>query len=184
MLMAIRVFRCRFRCRSSPAASGPPSPGAATWLSFCLPKDNRTDYVKRVVGLPGDRIQLVDGLLHINGTPVRRERVEDFIDSDDGKPVAIKQWRETLPNGVSYNILDLVDHGFADNTAVYTVPPGRYFMLGDNRDNSTDSRFAQMGMVPFENLIGRAAIVFNSVAPRSGSASAKVRHDRIGTVVR
>jgi signal peptidase I len=131
---------------------------------FRLPKDTSTDYIKRVIGLPGDRIQMIDGILQINGEPVKRERVDDYIETDEGpRPVHVKRWRETLPNGVSYYTLDLVDNGFADNTQVYTVPPGEYFMMGDNRDNSTDSRFSQVGYVPFENLVGRAQVIFFSV---------------------
>src|SRR6266496_3379637 len=76
---------------------------------FRLPKDDSTDYIKRVIGLPGDRIQMIDGMLHISGQPVRRERVEDFVDEEGGRTVRIKRWRETLPNGVSYNTLDLQD---------------------------------------------------------------------------
>src|SRR3984893_2116230 len=103
---------------------------------FRLPKDDSTDYIKRVIGLPGDRIQMIDGVLHINGEPVKRERVDDFIETEEGSRVSrVKRWRETLPNGVSYTTLDLVDNGFYDNTPVYQVPEGHYFMMGDNRDN-------------------------------------------------
>jgi signal peptidase I len=131
---------------------------------FRLPKDTSTDYIKRVIGLPGDTVQMIQGVLTINGQPVKRERVEDYIETEEGmRATRVKRWRETLPNGVSYLALDLVDNGFADNTQVYTVPASEYFMMGDNRDNSTDSRFSQVGTVPFENIVGRAQIVFFSV---------------------
>jgi signal peptidase I len=129
---------------------------------FRLPKDDSTDYIKRVIGLPGDRIQMIDGLLHINGVPVKRERVEDFIDDDNGGVGRVRRWRETLPNGVSYETLDLEDHGVLDDTPEYVVPPAHYFMMGDNRDNSADSRSA-VGYVPFENLVGKAQIIFFSI---------------------
>ena len=157
---------------------------------FRLPKDTSTDYIKRVIGLPGDRIQMIDGVLNINGTPVKRERAEDYIETDEGpRPVNVKRWRETLPNGVSYYTLDLVDNGFADNTQVYTVPPGEYFMMGDNRDNSTDSRFSQVGPVPFENLIGKAQLIFFSVYEGERAWQIwrwpfSVRWSRLFTVVR
>jgi len=133
---------------------------------FRLPRDDSTDYIKRVIGLSGDRIQMINGLLHINGQPVKRERIDDYIETEEGdRAIRVKRWRETLPNGVSYTTLDLQDNGFYDNTQEYVVPPGQFFMMGDNRDNSTDSRvLSQVGYVPFANLVGRAQIIFFSVA--------------------
>jgi len=131
---------------------------------FRLPRDPSTDYIKRVIGLPGDRVQMIEGVLNINGQAIKRERMEDFVDNEEGRTTRVKRWRETLPNGVTYTTLDMVDNGFYDNTPVYTVPAGHYFMMGDNRDNSTDSRdLSGVGFVPFENFVGRAEIIFFSI---------------------
>ncbi|MDE1567123.1 signal peptidase I [Aquabacter sp. P-9] len=158
---------------------------------FKLPKDNETDYIKRVVGLPGDRIQMINGLLHINGAPVKRERLPDVMQDDgSGREVPVKRWKETLPNGVSYETLDLVDNGFYDNTQVYQVPAGHFFMMGDNRDNSADSRvLSQVGYVPYENLIGKAQIIFFSVGEHAPAWQFwrwpwTVRWSRLFTIVR
>lgn len=132
------------------------------------------DYIKRVIGLPGDRIQMIDGVLNINGQPVEMERAPDFTEIEgtgahaargcEGGPVPVggvckhESWIETLPNGVSHIVLNMGETP-QDNTPVFTVEPGHIFFMGDNRDNSVDSRFAHVGQVPLENLIGRAEIV-------------------------
>jgi len=154
---------------------------------FRTPRNENVDYIKRVVGLPGDRIQMKEGLLHINGTPVVRERLADFQGDDacgvDGRKV--KRWRETLPNGVSYETLDCVDNGFYDNTSVYTVPANHFFVLGDNRENSTDSRvLSMMGYIPLDNFIGRAAMIFYSYSAGSATSAPGMRTGRMGTLVR
>jgi signal peptidase I len=155
-------------------------------VAFLLPKDNATVYVKRVVGLPGDRIQMKSGELYINGTPVPRERLADVVGTDacgEGTG-SVKHWRETL-NGKSYETLDCVDNGFYDNTIVYTVPAGHLFMLGDNRDNSTDSRVrSAVGDVPIENVIGRAAMIFFSIEGAGKGEPSGIRFGRIGMIVR
>jgi signal peptidase I len=150
---------------------------------FRLPRDDQVDYIKRVVGLPGDRIQMRNGELYINGAPVKRERIADFVERSGGKIVRVKRWRETLPNGASYETLDLTDNGFLDNTPEYLVSTGHYFMLGDNRDNSTDSRvLSQVGYVPFANLIGRVGMIFYSVDRESEPGQERPRMERIGAI--
>jgi signal peptidase I len=132
---------------------------------FKLPSDNATDYIKRVIGFPGDRIQVTDGILNINGKAVERHRIEDYVmHSQFGTVQRVPQYVETLPNGTSYRIIE-TDHnmGSMDNTPEYQVPDGHYFMMGDNRDNSLDSRaLDHVGFVPFENYVGRAEILFFS----------------------
>ena len=150
----------------SRAASGSKEPERGDVVVFKLPRDNETDYIKRVIGLPGDEIQMVHGVLHINGKPVKKERGRRLRRAPSLGPRAAscRAIMETLPNGVTYPVLDLVDEGIGDNTEVYKVPEGHFFMMGDNRDNSTDSRFlSEVGYVPFENLVGRAQIIFFSI---------------------
>jgi signal peptidase I len=137
---------------------------------FKLPTDTNIDYIKRVIGLPGDRIQMRDGVLFINGEAVPKVRVEDYVDNEPGavdRGVPIEQFEETLPNGVKYRVLDRRpgSTGEVDNTDEYVVPAGHYFMMGDNRDNSEDSRFLNaVGYVPIENYVGRADIIFFSIS--------------------
>lgn len=129
---------------------------------FKLPSDQETDYIKRVIGLPGDRVQMREGMLYLNGEAVKREPVAPFVDPQgEGYGNPVPQIRETLPNGVSYYTLDAQPRSAGDNTEEFVVPAGHYFMMGDNRDNSLDSRF-QVGFVPYENLVGRAEIIFFS----------------------
>ena len=131
---------------------------------FRLPRDNETDYIKRVIGLPGDKIQMQNGVLYINGQPVPKVRVEDYLEHDPyGHERHIPRYQETLPNGLNYFVLDRDPNGPLDNTAVYEVPPAHYFMMGDNRDNSSDSRVqSNVGYVPIENFIGKARLIFFS----------------------
>ncbi|HML42289.1 MAG: signal peptidase I [Hyphomicrobium zavarzinii] len=136
---------------------------------FRLPQDESLDYIKRVIGLPGDEIQMKSGILYINGTPVPKVYKDEFANTECDpyfrhcRRVVYKRFEETLPEGLKYTVLDLEPAGDFDNTEVFKVPPGHYFMMGDNRDNSADSR-ASVGYVPFENLIGRAEIIFFSAA--------------------
>jgi signal peptidase I len=158
---------------------------------FRLPKDDSIDYIKRVIGLPGDTIQMIDGVLHINGQPVKREPAPDFVDTDDDPPVVhIKRWHETLPNGVSYYTLQEHETSLYDNTPPYRVPAGNFFMMGDNRQNSQDSRvLSAVGYVPFENIIGRAEIIFFSIGKGEHAWQVwrwpwAVRWSRLFTIVR
>jgi signal peptidase I len=156
---------------------------------FKYPPNPSLDYIKRVIGLPGDTVQMREGVLHINGEPVPREMigvVEDVDITELARPVEV--WRETMPNGVSYDTLDLTPNSIGDNTREFEVPEGHFFMMGDNRDNSTDSRFS-VGYVPYDHLVGRANIIFFSI---SGGASpleiwrwpTEVRFGRIFNMVR
>ncbi|SEN63656.1 signal peptidase I [Roseovarius tolerans] len=167
-------------------------------IVFRHPVDG-TDFIKRLIGLPGDRIQMRDGVLHINGEPVELEPAGDFTEEFARQgPMGIRprcengavgagadctksRQIETLPNGHSHAILNIGDQR-SDNTGVFTVPEGHYFFMGDNRDNSTDSRFPQavggVGFVPYENLIGRANRVIFSSAGSSMLAFWTWRGDR------
>ena len=157
------------------------SPDYGDVVVFRLPKDDTVDYVKRVVGLPGDRVQMRDGQLFLNEKPVTRVALKEVpAGSACGGEVGAKakRWRETLANGVSYVTFDCIDNSVLDNTKVYTVPPGHFFALGDNRDNSTDSRMASaIGFIPMDHLVGKVTRIFWSLDSRG-----ELRPDRMGKV--
>lgn len=130
-------------------------------IVFRLPSNPSEDYVKRLIGMPGDTIQMRAGRLYINGEMVEREAVGQ-VTNRFGQTV--NEYRETLPNGVDHLIWELTDSAPQDDTGEYVVPEGQYFFMGDHRDNSTDSRFPSVGFVPLENLIGRAEVIWFSLA--------------------
>jgi signal peptidase I len=128
---------------------------------FRLPNDTDVDYIKRVIGLPGDKIQIINGLIYINDEEV------SITNYNDNYKYFTQYNKNTLKNeildGKSHYILDLETESLGDNTGIYRVPNDHYFMMGDNRDNSLDSRFIdQVGYVPFENFVGRAEFLFFS----------------------
>jgi signal peptidase I len=162
-------------------------PARGDVVVFKFPPDNSTDYIKRVIGLPGDRIQMLNGRLYINDKAVPKVRVADYVQMVDGIPYRVPRYQETLPNGKKYFVLDSIPNGQADNTEVFVVPPGHYFMMGDNRDNSNDSREG-VGYVPAANLVGKAELIFFST---DGNAHFwefwrwpwTVRYNRLFTVI-
>ncbi len=129
---------------------------------FKFPQDNKTDYIKRIIGLPGDKVKLENGRLYINGKLVERKAMEDFVIRDQaGNAERFHQYVEVLPEGLEHKILEVSDHEKEDNVPELTVPQGNYFVMGDNRDKSDDSR-VNVGFVPFENLVGKARVLFFS----------------------
>ena len=157
---------------------------------FKAPPNDNEDYIKRVIGLPGDQIQMRQGVLYINGAPVKKVPLADFEIAQspntdcwspefahkrsDGTPVCrYPRFQETLPNGVTYDVLDFGERPQSDDTPVYLVPNGKMFLMGDNRDDSLDSRFPAeaergVGMVPQDNLVGKATVMMWST---DGSAN-------------
>ena len=148
---------------------------------FKLPKDNSTDYIKRIVGLPGDKIQVRNGRLFVNGKLVDRKRLQPFrVRGPLGSTIGIAQFEETLPNGIKHRILERGDNFQLDNTPVYTVPDGHVFGMGDNRDDSQDSRvLREVGYIPMENLVGRAEFIFFSYDPEGTGWPISVRWSRL-----
>ena len=131
---------------------------------FKTPENNRTDYIKRVIGLPGDKIKIKDGNIFINETKILRKKLNDFIDTDNNTSnKRVRMYKEYFYNK-EINILDITDNGIADNTQLFDVPENHFFVMGDNRDNSQDSRFiSTVGFIPFENLVGKAQFIFFSL---------------------
>jgi signal peptidase I len=131
---------------------------------FKTPENNRTDYIKRVIGLPGDKIEIKNGIIFINGSEILRKKLNDFIDTDNQTSnKRVRMYNEYFFNK-EINILDITDNGIADNTQLFNVPENHFFVMGDNRDNSQDSRFINtVGFIPFENLVGEAQFIFFSL---------------------
>ncbi len=132
---------------------------------FKWPRDNQTDYIKRIVGLPGDRIQMKSGQLYINGTLVPRQAAGDYTDDEQGSRTVARLYMETLPGGLQHDIIKMYEEGGLNSTPEFKVPDGHVFAMGDNRDNSSDSRDpgGGVGFVPVENLVGRAEFIFFSI---------------------
>jgi signal peptidase I len=130
-------------------------------IVFKSPHNRFTNYIKRLIGLPGDEIQVKEGILYINGEEVERKKIGKFTDTDGS---ILTRYKETLPNGMSYEVLDHYSNATWDNTDIYKVPENHYFFMGDNRDHSLDSRAGNqpIGFVPYEKLIGRAEMIIFS----------------------
>jgi len=130
---------------------------------FRLPTNTSIDYIKRVIGLPGDKIQVKNGILHINGEPVKRTFKKIVFEERNGQKTEHRLYDETLPNGLVHEILEVSDTEIQDNTIEFIVPENHFFMMGDNRDNSLDSRWLdKVGYVPKTHLIGKAGFIFYS----------------------
>jgi len=139
-------------------------PSRGDVVVFKIPSDNRTDYIKRVIGLPGDKIKIKDGNIIINNDFIPRIQIDDFVDiNSNGAKFRIRQYKELFYD-LEFNVLDLTDKGLTDNTNDYFVPDNHFFVMGDNRDNSQDSRFlTKVGFIPEENLVGKAQYIFFSL---------------------
>ncbi|MEL6504283.1 MAG: signal peptidase I [Pseudomonadota bacterium] len=150
---------------------------------FKFPVDNSTDYIKRVIGLPGDKVEMRNSVVYIND--VALPRAQNGAYTDEGNRATVPVWVEKQDNGKSYSTIDTEPGGFRDNYPAVTVPPDNYFVMGDNRDNSSDSRY-DVQFMPAENLVGKAQIIFLSL--RNGTPAwqiwkwpTQMRWDRIFT---
>lgn len=158
-------------------------PKAGDVVVFRPPKEPNLHYIKRVIGVPGDKIQIINGLLYVNGNQMKYEKISDFTD-DDGKKIT--RYLETLYNQNTHEVLDEVQDSSLDNTPIYNVPEGHVFVLGDNRDNSRDSRFiTDVGYIPLENIVGKAYVVALSFKKSSDDSFLPftIRLDRIWRVI-
>ncbi len=133
---------------------------------FKTPQNNRTDYIKRVIGLPGDKIKVLNGEIIINGSKILRKKLPPFIDTQKNQ-INVNEGRKRQYLEYFFDkeikVLDIKDFTLADNTQEFIVPDNKFFVMGDNRDNSQDSRFATVGFIPFENLVGKAQFIFFSL---------------------
>ncbi len=135
-------------------------------IVFKTPENNRTDYIKRVIGIPGDKIRIINGEIQINGSIIMRKKIPPFIDKQKDQ-IIIENGRRRQYLEYFFEkeikVLDIQDFGFADNTKIFEVPPNKFFVMGDNRDNSQDSRYTTVGFIPFENIVGKAQFIFFSL---------------------
>ena len=128
---------------------------------FRLPSDPSVDYIKRVIGLPGDQVQVRGGVTYLNGKPLRRRPLghhKFFTDLSSARTPPAQSFAETLPEGKSYTIIEMERQSPGDDTRVFEVPPDHYFVMGDNRDNSSDSRFHGVGFIPEGNILGKVIL--------------------------
>ena len=161
--MATAATPCRSACRSFPGESLGEEPEQGDVVVFKLPSDNETDYIKRLIGLPGDRIQIIDSVLHINGEAVEKKHLRTLEQPGFlGHTIRVREFLETLPNGRQHLIWEHETKP-PENTPEYLVPADHFFFMGDNRDSSQDSRvLSVVGYVPYVNLVGRAEFLFFS----------------------
>lgn len=158
-------------------------------IVFKLPKNPRIDFIKRIVALPGDTVQVKEGRLYLNDQIVPRKAIGLTQDIEGFQKQTVTEYVETLPNGYKHLIYETSDSHPLDNTKKFTVPAGHYFVMGDNRDNSTDSRVQdEVGFIPYENIVGRAAFLFFSTNGNASLAEfwkwpATVRYERLFRVI-